>query len=359
MKSRSDALGVCALAGSLLQFFACSMDDRSGASGDSEAAGNADGIQGDDESGLEDELTNKFDLGTPTDWETKSGEGPGDEGVNEDGVCEIDFLFVIDNSGSMRDEQVNLAASVPDFIETVTEELPELESYQIGVVTTENYFPNTGDCRTIGGLITRTAGENASNDTCGPYANGRNFMTNADDLNETFPCAARPGTSGSGDERPMTAMINAVTGPLVETGACNAGFLRRDALLVVILITDEEDDDETVFDPPRMASGSGGSPGEWYDQLLAAKNGEEERVVMLGLLGTEKDNECDPLLEPEDDAINLQDGEGAVISRRLIEFVEMFGERGTVGDVCAPNYDPFFDDAISVIEFACDTIPPE
>ena len=46
----------------------------------------------------------KFDLGPLPDFET-SGEG-----------CKIDFLFVVDNSISMDDEQAALAQAVPGFV---------------------------------------------------------------------------------------------------------------------------------------------------------------------------------------------------------------------------------------------------
>ena len=50
---------------------------------------------------------------------------------------------------------------------------------------------------------------------------------------------------GDGSERPMEAMIAAVS-TLNVPGQCNEGFLRKDALLVVTFITDEEEDRKSV-----------------------------------------------------------------------------------------------------------------
>lgn len=46
----------------------------------------------------------------------------------------IDFLFVIDNSASMREEQRALAASVPGFIDTLKEKIMASTDVQIALV---------------------------------------------------------------------------------------------------------------------------------------------------------------------------------------------------------------------------------
>lgn len=204
-------------------------------------------------------------------------------------------------------------------------------------------------CKKLGALVTRTSGLNSSNRSCGPYANKQKFMTKDDDLDDKFVCAAKLGTSGTGDEKPMEAMVAAV-GKELNTASCNAGFLRKEALLVVTIITDEEDDQGDV----SGSSGSKDGPEEWYKALVAAKGGDPKNVVVLGLIGTEKDNECDPLVGPE---VNI-DTEGAQISERLMTFVKKFKKRGVIGDVCAENYGEFFREAVGVIDLACEEKPP-
>src|SRR5688572_26785690 len=50
-------------------------------------------------------------------------------------ICKIDFLFVIDDSSSMRDEQANLARSFPGFVQ-VMEQVIEAQDLHIMVVGT-------------------------------------------------------------------------------------------------------------------------------------------------------------------------------------------------------------------------------
>ena len=52
------------------------------------------------------------------------------------GCQRVDFLFIVDNSGSMREKQENLARSFPGFIEVVEREL-RAKDYHIMVVDTD------------------------------------------------------------------------------------------------------------------------------------------------------------------------------------------------------------------------------
>lgn len=289
----------------------------------------------------------KFDLGEIPDAKLPSK------------ACPIDFLFVIDSSGSMKNEQENLAYSVPKFIETITKEVEDLEDYHIGVISTDEYAGHqVPECRKrLGGLVRNVDLRTKIDDTfstkdCGPYKTGKRFMSVKDDLNKSFNCAAKLGIAGYGLERPMDSMRAALSDPMLEKGACNEGFLRKDALLVVVVITDEEDSIKKHL--PGVQSGSRGDPADWHKDLLAVKGNDERMVVVLGLLGTPAPNKCSKLIKP--DAV-FGDDEGAQISPRLIEFVNLWGKRGVVGDVCAKDYDSFFDKALSVIDVACDELP--
>lgn len=248
----------------------------------------------------------------------------------------VDLLFVIDNSGSMGDEQLNLVASFPGFIEGITNRLGPKTSYHVGVVTTDAYEWDVPECQAIGGLTVRTGGDLSSAESCGPYAAGGNFMTIDDDLGPAFECAARVGIDGAGIERPMDALTAALAQPAGPTSACNAGFLRDDSLLVVVLITDEEDDGDSF-----------GQPIDWYQSVLDAKHGDQESIVVLSLIGHDKPNECIPS--------QWTGMMGAEISPRLITFTEQFSH-GTVGDVCAPDYGPFFEEAVDGIVKACGSV---
>ena len=121
----------------------------------------------------------------------------------EPGVCDaVDLLFVIDNSGSMADEQANLIASVPGFIDGISDRLGVSTDYHVGVVSTDEATFNGDGCQQLGALVTKTGGDLSSDAECGPYIDGTHFITPRDDLEGAFSCAARLGIDGNGLERP-------------------------------------------------------------------------------------------------------------------------------------------------------------
>jgi hypothetical protein len=290
----------------------------------------------------------------PTDDKLDVLGGSDDDGVDttSGGCKKVDLLFVIDNSGSMADEQVNLVNSFPEFIDGMRTQLADTEGYHVGVISTDVY---TGDLTCVplqeGALITETAGGGSSNATCTPFTSGLRFMTEADDLETKFACAAQIGISGDGDERPVQALTAAFAPGITAPGACNEGFLRDDALLVVVMITDEEDDHEGEAEACDQSpqQGSAGEPSDWFDALVAVK-GEETAIVLLSLVGTTGADAC-LTLDKCNGGID-----GAEPAPRLLELTEMF-TYGFVGPVCAP-YGPFFLEAIDVIQSACDEFEP-
>ena len=85
-----------------------------------------------------------------------------------------------------------------------------------------------------------------------------------------------------------------------------------------------------------LRAAPGALPQEWYEQVLAARSGLAQNVVVPSLLGLRAGNSC-----------------GAVPAARLIGFARQFGDNGFTGDVCADDYAPCFDGALGVIERAC------
>jgi hypothetical protein len=310
-----------------------------------------------------------LDVGSDT---TASGEGGG-----EDGCAKVDFLFVVDNSGSMSEEQANLATSFPGFINAIQGTLMA-QDYHIMVTDTDSVsagatslsisngtvtcevHPNccVGICNEIGGTIISPPPATCNGEPCTNFplpdgceatlGSGRNYdqlgascniandatymLDTQPDLVDTFTCAALVGPNGDGLELPMEAMMQAI-GEESDAGGCNEGFLRDDAILVVTFITDEDDDGQSI-----------GDPASWKDYLVQAKGGNEDAVVVLGLIadegfpgGTCTDNGDAPVLR---------------------SFAESFNY-GTWASVCEPDYTQFFVDAVSDIDTACDGfIPP-
>lgn len=301
-------------------------------------------------------------------FDVAPGATTGPSPKTDEGCEKVDFLFVIDNSGSMGNEQDNLITTFPLFIDAIESELDAAQDYHIMVVDSDAWLfetcpllcitPITAlpcilggfecgvtqpfECEDVlGAGVVHPRGLDASNQDCGFVGNGR-FMTSAEpDLHAAFACAARVGTGSMVDpERPMDAMVRAVS-PNSDAATCNAGFLRDDAILVVTFITDEND---------NAGDGSSGNPAGWKTALVTAKQGNEAAIVVLGLFG---DND-----QPGGVCGAFGGGDGAEPSPRLREFVESFGDHGIAGSVCAPSYEAFFRDAIAIIDTTCDEFVP-
>lgn len=313
----------------------------SSASSDTPATSSADAS--DDEGDL------KFDLAGET------GIDPTASGEPAEGCKKIDFLFVVDNSGSMEDEQISLANSFDGFITSIQTTV-KANDYHIMVIDTDAGSSFVQECLVICGFpgIMKCEGypcdmlpvpmgcdanlgsgllQNPQGDPCGIVGDQRYMTAGQPNLSATFECLAKVGTNGDGSERPMEAMINSVDA-LNDPGDCNDGFLRDDALLVITFITDEEDDEE-----------SNGIPAGWNAAIVAAKKGAEQNIVVLGLIG-------------DNDQPNPVCTEGlAEASPRLREFAESF-TFGSWAPICNLDYAPFFDQAVSKIDTACQQFEP-
>ena len=306
----------------------------------------ADGMDGDDD-GSEGGL--KFD--------TPNGSA-GDPPPVEEGCQKVDFLFVIDSSPSMEDEQAALLASFPGFISAIEDTL-QIDDFHLMVV---DAGPTAGaGCDATLGAGRATSG-NGTN--CGLVGGLRYATQDQPDLAATFSCIGDRGFAGSGNERTMDSLLQSVTA-LSDPGQCNDGFLRDDAILVVTVITDEEDSGADVNASPALDGScepadsdpnSAGAPNAWHDALVAAKAGDPAAVVVLSLLG-----DCDVgggcpgiAMDPFDPTGPIT---GAEPAPRLRAFTQSF-EHGSVGPICAPDYAPFFANAVSVIDSACSEFEP-
>jgi hypothetical protein len=323
----------------------------------------------------------------------------GDDGGGDKGCKGIDFLFVVDNSGSMKDEQENLVASFPGFVDAMEEKVAELEAGDFHIMVTDSdsirlhdpgpycglscedatdtcHAANGSDqvpcafsmdygclatCREdLGGSCdSGTCKDLLGCDECGcslgagrlddfggnpcNVAGGQRYLQDGQpNLDATFACLGEVGTEGDGDERMAAATVKALAPEAIQNGGCNDGFVRDDAILVITLITDEED----AF----HGEGSAGDPPDWYEAVTAAKNGDDDAIVMLGLVGD----------AGQPGAVCTEEGNGnGEYPPRLVEFIESF-PRNVVGSVCEPNYAGFFDQAVDLIKDTCEVyVPPQ
>jgi hypothetical protein len=342
----------------------------SGGDGSSLSSGNDtksdDGSTGPDESGDSGGSGDSDETGMPPKLDV-GAEDETDTG-GEPGCKKVDFLFIIDNSGSMRDEQNQLVAAFPAFIQAIQANV-EGQDHHIMVIDSDTNpawlceeFLDGGHCAgnniqpdctgypcgsvdnleacdtTLGAGVIQPYGGYASNMACG-FPNGRRFLTDADaDLTGKFACAAKVGTSGSGDELPLTAMVAAVGDDLAQPQACNENFLRDDAILVVTLVSD---DLQSMYAPNDDASA--GDPMVWYDGLVAAKNDNANAITVIGLVATDNVQCVFPMEE----------------CTRFVDFVELFGDKGVLSSVCDDDYADVFAEAVGVIDTTCDEFEPE
>jgi hypothetical protein len=286
----------------------------------------------------------RFDVGA-TDTAATAGDG----GVAD--TCQkVDILFVIDNSPSMREEQLTLVSNFPTFISEMQAALSEVMDYHIGVITTDDYvdgsFPDDGrdtvnqgvaGCQTLGGLVVRTG----PGGDCRPFAGGGNYITEQDDLSSKFSCIANVDEDGDSDEKVFDGIVESFGPTLTAPGACNAGFFRPDALLILVILTDENDSSEKYS--------SGGLFGSldlnrYRDDVVAFKGGVPENVVVLALIWDEFESNC---------SSDLSESTGSSIE----DFARLF-PRNSVGNICDSSYAGFFSSAVPSIEGACEEFVP-
>lgn len=192
--------------------------------------------------------------------------GRDDAGGDEGGTVtpgRVDLLFVVDNSGSMIEEQRMLAANFPLVLDAlfappadpVTGEpaYPPVESLHVGVISSDMgtgafVVPTCGgndDGRLLHAPSTSVTGCAAS------YPAYLTATTPGAAVAHDFECMATLGTNGCGFEQQLGAMHKALSVHMAPGGP-DASFLRADAALAVVVLTDENDcstDDSSLFDP--------------------------------------------------------------------------------------------------------------
>ena len=148
---------------------------------------------------------------------------------------DVDVLFVVDDSGSMGEEQNNLANNFSSFIGQAA---AWQNDYHIAVVTTDvdggsGVF--RGDPRFIDPT---TTSKFASNVKVGTNGSGTERGLEAAQLALSLPNIADSSTTCTADAE------CAAVGGACHDGFCggpNRGFLRKDANLEVVFVSDEED----------------------------------------------------------------------------------------------------------------------
>jgi hypothetical protein len=193
-----------------------------------------------------------------------------------------DILFVVDDSCSMDNKQMNLEQNFHTFIQNISSGVGD---YQIAVVST-NMDMNNFPMGEVGGQTNATY-EGApyfyltslDSNAChtvgiqhgcfrGPDPGSR-IVTSAlpaDQQVSKFQANVAVGSCGSGIETGLSAMQSAIQ--QANQGGCNQGFLRPDANLVIIVLSDEDDTDATPVD-------------QYVNNLIGMKPASKIRIAMI------------------------------------------------------------------------------
>jgi len=304
--------------------------DESGSAPSTTATGSAstggtDGPADVDSGG--DEL--KFDIGVPSDL------NGGGDGSNGEGCKYLDMLFVVDISGSMSEEKANLNANFPDFVQVLDDYVADPSKgalgYRLGV--TNSSFQEDGSTTGLDGGLVNNGGF-AGQDDCG--TGGTRWLDGpTPGIAENFTCladnpkACTNTCSDLGTERPLDAMVGFADKH--APGEVNEGFYRgEESLLVIVTLTDE--DDQSVISPAGAKA-----------ELDAFTQGED-RYVIVSVAGRENMG-CSSAFGD------------ASAAPRLHEFTTSV-PNGLMGDICEGDLTQALQEALELITFSCDTLPP-
>ncbi len=317
---------------------------------------------------------------------------------------QLDLLFLIDNSQSMAEEQINLSRNFPVFmneLEKIEGGLPDLH---VAVISSDfgagRLVADT--CHPLGDLGRFQVKAGCGFDPAAARArflavDGRGGKNFAGDLADVFSCLAKLGSSGCGYEHQLQAIRGALSSQINPE---NAGFLRPDAQLGIILLTDEDDcsaeTDATLFDaerPGESASlrcntaghqcGGRAVPSEVFSAPLAScqpvqrnnttertthlinvedfvafikalKPGRPDKILVSAVMGwdsrTDAQYRIDLVTKNDIAGMRTELEVGPACSNaqngvaapavRLKAFIDAFGDNGSWHDICASDFSP-------------------
>jgi hypothetical protein len=332
-------------------------DTDSDADSDADSDNDADA---DSDSDTDSDTDADSDTDTDTDTDTDSdSDSDSDTNSGDDGCTAMDILFVIDDSGSMVEEQSNLVDNFPKFIQVLDNYKTPAGThpyYRIGVTSSgvNRTFKRKeyGSSFELPDSSSGADGVLLGKNTCGladSWIDGPGSNVSTD-----FGCTANVGTSGDGTEMPLAAIEEAL-GKQMATGMPNADFYRHDeeSLLVVVIITDE--DDCSIDNGGTLVVSHDGASDcketssiglysairikEFLDNLT----GGPGRYVVLTIAGL---TSC-----------NTAFGDAAK-ARRLLQFNDLFGEFAVFGDICSGDLWKSLEETVELMKITCDDMVP-
>ncbi|MBX2988663.1 MAG: hypothetical protein KF802_12270 [Bdellovibrionaceae bacterium] len=189
----------------------------------------------------------------------------------------IDILFVVDDSDSMKSAQENLSNNINSFVAGLQKN--RMINYNIGVISvwdsTDRYYKaNSGksDSYQIGEL-------RRIKDEKNQYLKARfvtRFKNNEKILASTLKIGVTPYEQGGPETEEVFSPLSAAL-KKGGRGAVNEGFFREDAALVVVVVTDADDASASI------------SAEQMAQELFDFKGGRKDRVSVYGVLVSQAD----------------------------------------------------------------------
>lgn len=277
------------------------------------------------------------------------GGKPAGENPSADECQKMDIVFVVDDSGSMAEEQGNLATNFPKFVNVLdsfkTKSGAKLD-YRVAVTTTGRDVKYSIELPGVGSFPADEKGDDGAFKNTNSCGGSKRWVDKADSDKATrFSCLAKVGTNGPSIEMPLYALKLALNDRV--TDGTNAGFLRPDALLAVVILTDEDDcsreDNDFIYkgdgacetmenvkplpDYVAMLDTAAHGPGRWATAVIAG-----------------------------DKACKSSFGDAAE-AKRLKSFVGLAGKNGTFSSICDGDLSGSLQKALDTFDAACKSFP--
>ncbi len=285
-------------------------------------------------------------------------------------AVQTDILFVIDDSGSMDEEQANLRDNLEAFINALAA-APIANEFQIGVTSTsvEEYSgaqayadgPARWKPYPDGALIAirQTAlgvgnpGDVIWSAPPAGFGGPRILSASSPTLVDDFKANVRVGTYGSGKEQPFRAARLALSDRIAD--GSNAGFLRPGARLAVVFVGDEDDctdtaapfaSSDTQCHDAAFKDASLDAVDGFADFLRGSLDGELRDVVVASIVGLdEATGEPSCLTCANTTCATAIDG-----AVRFNQLAERFGAvRTRTGSICDPSFRRILEDIAGLL----------
>lgn len=285
----------------------------------------------------------------------------------------IDILFVFDRHWYVENHWLRLnyalAATLPKFVEwfggfdthwmvakiftkwgiaACPEECAANEGETCEPLGPPDYpcGPHTDDSLTecdtvIGAGATFPAGFESANKRC-ELAGGERYIQSSEepDLLAALQCITATGWIDGAVGHAELGMVEALKPTMTKVpGGCNLGFLRDDALLLIVYYSTWG----------GLGDSFAGEPAEWAEVIYDAKNGDKDKVAVVGIV-TDKTS-------PEDQSICGKVG-SVDYATAVEQFLHFEIKHAVPGSYCADTYVPYFEQGLELALALCGEQPP-